>query len=131
MNDKSILVVEDDPSIRQVIQMVLELEGYQVVTATNGKEGVDILRKCARKPDVILLDLMMPVMNGWEFLAAQKNDRDLAEIPTVVLSASGTKPAPEGATAYFEKPVEIETILKLAQTYCVSSARSASVMHAS
>jgi CheY-like chemotaxis protein len=117
----SILIVEDDRDIRDTLQQVLELEGFVVHTAVNGKDGLEKLRKIDR-PCLILLDLMMPVMNGWEFLEAQGQDGFLSKIPVVVVSAFSTHvpPAPR-AVAFVKKPVEIETLLHRIQEHCLAS----------
>lgn len=116
MNSKSILVVEDDPWIREALAQVLEIEGYAVLTAHDGEEGLEILKRDGvAQPSLVFLDLMMPVMDGWEFLAMKKKDPSLAKIPVVVLSASGQRVAPPGASAYFEKPFEIDRILEIAK----------------
>jgi len=83
-----ILLVEDEASMREVIEAVLQEEGYSVVCTVNGADALDILRSGLR-PCVIILDLMMPVMDGWQFRAAQLEDSELLKIPTVVYSAVG------------------------------------------
>jgi DNA-binding response OmpR family regulator len=80
-----VLVVEDDPDIRDALAEALESQGYEVDRARDGADALRVAR--ARVPDVILLDLMMPVMNGWAFRAAQRGDRALADIPVIVISA--------------------------------------------
>ena len=120
---KSVLVVEDDPSIRSLIQMVLEAEGYHVLTASNGQEGVKILKQGAH-PGLILLDLMMPIMNGWEFLRARREDCLSEEIPVIVLSAAGIEVAPDGANGMFSKPFELESLLQITHRYCHSVERA-------
>src|SRR5436309_3349023 len=80
-----ILVVDDDVDIRTIIRLVLELHGYRVMDAGDGKEALLRLRQ-GQLPCLILLDLMMPGMNGWQFRHAQENDLALAQIPVVVLS---------------------------------------------
>src|SRR3954470_12387725 len=84
---KRVLVVDDDPDIRESVRLVLEDEGYEVEEAADGAAALALLRAATTRPDVILLDLMMPVMNGWQFRAAQLADDDLADIPVIVLSA--------------------------------------------
>lgn len=81
----SVLVVEDDNATRQLLATCLELEGFCVETATNGIEGLEQMR--LRLPCVVLLDLMMPVMNGEQFRWAQLNDPALARVPVVCISA--------------------------------------------
>jgi len=117
MDCKWILVIEDEKDIRETIQQVLELEGYQVLTAINGKEGLQILSENT-KPCLILLDLMMPVMNGWEFLEAQKGEVVLATIPVVIVSAAGERAKSAGASAFIKKPVELESLLRIVEKYC-------------
>jgi CheY-like chemotaxis protein len=83
-----ILLVEDEASVREVIEAVLHDEGYRVVSTVDGAEALDVLRKGLR-PCIIILDLMMPVMDGWQFRAHQMRDAELLKIPTVVYSAVG------------------------------------------
>src|SRR5215813_15029996 len=82
----SILLIEDEVDIRTILKDALEWEGYHVYTASNGKEGMEILLQMPA-PGLILLDLMMPVMNGWEFAKALEVDRAYAETPIVTISA--------------------------------------------
>jgi CheY-like chemotaxis protein len=84
-----VLVVDDDPDIRAVIGDLLEDEGYEVASAANGREALGLLYDGMR-PSVILLDLVMPVMSGWDFLEYQLRDPRLSDIPVVVFSAAGT-----------------------------------------
>ncbi|MEW6270756.1 MAG: response regulator [Thermodesulfobacteriota bacterium] len=83
-----ILLVEDEEAVREVIAAVLDTEGYRVRTASNGREALDVLRGGLR-PCMIILDLMMPVMDGWQFRAEQLRDPELLKIPTIVYSAIG------------------------------------------
>jgi CheY-like chemotaxis protein len=83
---KMLLVVDDDEDIRESVRFVLEEEGYEVVTASNGAHALEQLRQGPR-PCLILLDLMMPVMSGWDFMAEQRKDAALADIPVVVITA--------------------------------------------
>jgi two-component system response regulator MprA len=85
--EADVLVVEDDPDISSMLVEVLDLEGYRTATAANGREALNLLHAGLR-PRLILLDLMMPELNGWQFRAAQLEDPRLAEIPVVVLSAN-------------------------------------------
>lgn len=80
----NILIVEDDKMISRLYKKALELSGYQVVLANNGKEGLDRLKE--NSPDLILLDIMMPVMNGMEFLKSIKENSKTKKIPVVVLT---------------------------------------------
>ncbi|MBC7545053.1 MAG: response regulator, partial [Candidatus Sericytochromatia bacterium] len=83
-----ILIVEDDIDIRETLAEILADEGYSVASAANGLDAISYLQTEAM-PCVILLDLMMPVMSGWEFRAKQQQDPTLAGIPVVVLSGDG------------------------------------------
>jgi CheY-like chemotaxis protein len=110
----TILVVEDDHDIQTALAAILREEGLAAATADNGAEALALLRGGLR-PAVILLDLMMPVMNGAQFRAAQLEDPELAGIPVVVLTADGRfeQAAWElAADASFGKPFEIPELLR-------------------
>jgi CheY-like chemotaxis protein len=83
---RSILVVDDDTDLRETVADALVEEGYEVATAPNGAEALRLLRAGAR-PNVILLDLMMPVLDGWGFRAEQLRDPSIASIPVIVFTA--------------------------------------------
>ena len=83
-----ILLVEDEASVREVIEAVLQDEGYRVVCTVHGADALEVLRSGLR-PCIIILDLMMPVMDGWQFRECQMSDPELLKIPTVVYSAVG------------------------------------------
>jgi CheY-like chemotaxis protein len=111
---KRILVVEDDTSIRELLVELLESEGYVVSSAVNGLEGLKILHNSGN-PDLILIDLMMPVMDGYSFRTEQLKNPEWSKIPTVVMSAEANakeKMKNFNITAFLSKPVELETILK-------------------
>jgi CheY-like chemotaxis protein len=118
---RMVLVVDDDASIREALSDLLGDEGYRVATATNGAEALTLLRPPGElRPCVILLDLMMPVMNGQEFYAEQQRDPALATIPTVVISADGNialKAAAFGGE-FLSKPVRLETVLRVLDRLC-------------
>ena len=91
MDEKNkILLIEDDPMIVRMYQRKFEKEGFQVTLAFNGEEGIEALKK--EKPDIILLDIMMPKMNGIETLKAVKADPNLKDIPIVMLTNLGDRP---------------------------------------
>ncbi len=105
-----VLVVDDELDIREAVTEVLSYEGHEVVTASDGAEA---LRKArAVQPDVVLLDLMMPGMNGWDFRAAQLRDPAIASIPVVVLSALG-RVSTIDALAFLPKPFGLDDLLDL------------------
>jgi CheY-like chemotaxis protein len=119
-----VLVVDDDPFIRDVIAELLEDEGYAVESAANGEEALLVLQQRPGLPCVILLDLMMPRMNGWEFRAAQRADPLLAPIPVVTISAHvdllGTG-AQLDVAEHLPKPVDVERLLTTVQRYCAAA----------
>src|SRR4051812_31900363 len=82
---KTILVIDDDPDIGTSLEAIFTAEGYRVIIARHGLEGLELAR--SDQPDVILLDVMMPVLDGYGFLDAQRNDPAIADIPVIVLSA--------------------------------------------
>lgn len=115
---KHILIIEDDQGIRESIQDYLELEGYQTHLAQNGHEGLEVL-KTVQLPCLILLDLMMPVMNGWEFLEAKKLDPTIADLPVVVVSAIGDDAAkPTGIQEFIRKPIDLNRLFATVRAYC-------------
>ena len=110
-----ILVVDDDHDIREVIAESLALDGYLVCAAPNGKIALE--QAHAKRPDLIVLDLMMPVMSGEEFLAARREDRELAATPVVVITAAIDSQV-EGAAVLLQKPFELETLLATVARLC-------------
>jgi CheY-like chemotaxis protein len=119
-SNPTILIVEDDASLRETLSMIIEEEGYRTALAANGREALNCLRDAPR-PCLILLDLMMPVMTGWEFRAEQRRDPAWAEIPVVLMSAaanSAEKLNALDATAYFPKPLDLEALLRTIARYC-------------
>lgn len=117
-----ILVVDDDYAIRIMLTEVLEDAGYQVMSAENGSQALALLRESPTPPSVILLDLMMPVMNGWVFCVEQQADAQLAPIPVVVLSARPSlqhEALMATVNEFLEKPVDIVRLLTVVDRYCV------------
>jgi len=117
----AILVVEDDPDIRFGLAVLLEDEGYEVLTAANGREALARLHTLSVLPSLILLDLMMPDMDGWEFRAEQRRDAVLATIPVIILSAAGDLAARTtklGAVGVMQKPVQVSDLLKAIKRHC-------------
>jgi CheY-like chemotaxis protein len=116
--NKSILIIEDDLAIQQMMRDVLELEGYQVATATDGSVGIAKLKTLPARPSVILLDMMMPGMNGWEFLDFQRNDSRFAAIPVIVCSAYAESAKSVKPAAVIEKPVQLKTLMNAVKAFC-------------
>jgi two-component system response regulator CpxR len=119
---KSILIAEDNEDIRETIEETLRSAGYEVFAEKDGKEALKRL-KTMKSPTLVLLDLMMPVMSGWEFLDAQKADAVLAPHQIVTISAvSATKSledhAPLDTAGSLQKPLSLEPLLKTVQQFC-------------
>ena|SRR5919201_5861293 len=118
-----VLVVEDNAEVRQALVALLEGEGYRVVEATDGVSALRLLRTGEVQPCLIVLDLMMPRMSGWDFRREQSNDRRFAAIPVVVLSADPLASQAEriGAAAVLPKPADPERFLELIGRHCARS----------
>jgi len=110
---KNILVVEDDPDIRSLIKTALVIEGYEVETAVNGQEAWHNLHSKEEKPSAIVLDLMMPIMDGWKFLELQAQSELLMKIPTVIVSATSDQriPKPNQNQVVLRKPIDLNEFL--------------------
>jgi CheY-like chemotaxis protein len=113
-----ILIVEDDADLREMMAQLLTLEGFRAETVANGRDALEYLRR-GDPPDLILLDLMMPVMDGWEFRRQQREDPALANVPVVVLSAlDQARVADLGGTAFLKKPLDFDRLLELVRQHC-------------
>jgi len=112
----TVLVVEDEADLREMIRDGLELNGYAVVTAEDGQDALDkiggIETVC-----LVILDLLMPVMNGWDFVAMMRQRPELASIP-VVVHTSAPGPVPAGVTRVLQKPVMFDRLLSMVREYC-------------
>ncbi len=104
---KRVLIIEDHEDMRDALAEILSLEGYQVCAASDGEKALDEAR--LHRPDIILLDLMMPVMNGWQFRAEQMKDPALASVPVIVMSAFSSD---IDAAALLPKPFLMEEMLE-------------------
>ena len=114
----SVLVVEDNDDVREMMAVTLELEGHHVATAVNGRDALEKLHH-GERPCVILLDLMMPVMNGWEFRRALELDPELCDVPVVVVSAATGEMARRAhAAAHLPKPLDMDQLLDIVGTLC-------------
>jgi CheY-like chemotaxis protein len=120
----SILIVDDEPQIRALLADILTEEGYTVDTATNGQDAINYLQTTGVPPCMIVLDLMMPIMDGWQFRAIQQHDPTLAQIPVVVISARPdlVRAATSlGVTEVLSKPIDLDSLLTTVERYCASS----------
>ena len=114
-----VLVVEDDVAIRESVCQILQDEGFPVVAASNGKDALAQLRKLSPQPRLILLDLMMPVMNGWEFYELVSRDKTISSIPIVVMSAQDTEEY-AGPLRLLRKPLHLDQLLSMVNEVCAS-----------
>jgi signal transduction histidine kinase/CheY-like chemotaxis protein len=113
-----IVVIDDDPTVHDLLQRSLSQEGFQVGSAFNGHEGLRLVRQL--RPDAILLDVMMPGMDGWSVLVALKNDPELAEIPVIMHTFMENKSMGYalGVSDYLTKPVDRERLVSVLRKYC-------------
>jgi CheY-like chemotaxis protein len=123
----SVLVVDDDSDIRDAICGVLEAEGYTTLSADNGVRALEVLTE-GRRPCVVLLDLMMPVMTGWEFMKEVRSKKELDDLPVVVVSAFSDQPA-HGAKRMLKKPLDVQKLLSAVSEYCCCSPHPPHVHH--
>ena len=118
-SEPRILLVEDDHELRQSLSEALQDAGYHVDSAGNGREALDYLEENA-PPCLVLLDLMMPVMNGWEFREEQLRRKSVAGVPVVILTADGRadiKVQMLRADGFLRKPIELERLFGLLAEY--------------
>jgi CheY-like chemotaxis protein len=112
----TVLVVEDEEELREMIRDALELNGYSVATAHEGQEALEALAKI-EDLCLVLLDLLMPGMNGWDFFMKMRERPEFASVPVVVHSSAADR-APKGATRVLKKPVELDRLLSVVGEYC-------------
>jgi CheY-like chemotaxis protein len=115
----TVLIVEDEEDLREMMREALEMKGYRVVTA---EEGQDALRKIDSIDQLclVLLDLLMPGMNGWDFLAKMRERPELDEVPVIVHSSASTR-APAGVTRVLQKPILFDRLISVVGEYCHSA----------
>ncbi len=113
---KQVLLIDDDEDIRETLADYLELLGFSVAAAENGQAALDVLAALPELPCFVLLDLMMPVMDGWEFLRAIKPDPKFARVP-IFISTSSPGSAPPGYPV-IPKPVDLHTVSEAATSVC-------------
>jgi DNA-binding response OmpR family regulator len=112
MSKKRVLVVEDDLTIRDIVQDLLGQAGYDVIPATSGKQAMDYLQvDQGAPPDLVILDLMLPLVSGWQVLERIRSDERLSRIPVIVTTAV-TADRPPGATVVLQKPFSARALLE-------------------
>jgi CheY-like chemotaxis protein len=122
-----LLLVDDDLTFQTALSRVLAIEGYEIECASNGAEAWDWLTRCPMLPELILLDLDMPILDGWQFLAMRAKDPRLAKIPVVIISGSerdDERGRLVGAAAMLAKPFRIEALLDLVEEFGPATNRS-------
>jgi two-component system, chemotaxis family, chemotaxis protein CheY len=115
MQQPHVLVVDDDPDILDALTEALKSEGY---SACGARDGIEALHAIAeRRPDLVITDLMMPTMTGWELLGALHEDPNLATIPTLIITAARSPEAPKTADGVFRKPLDLDGLLRAISAY--------------
>jgi two-component system, chemotaxis family, chemotaxis protein CheY len=117
MAQKMVLLVEDDPDIRDIVQDVLEAEGYDVIPASHGKQAIEFLHdvRDTSPPALVILDMKMPLVSGRHVLEVMRNDEALASVPVVVMSAVSQE-KPLGASAFLRKPFSLDSLFDTVRT---------------
>jgi DNA-binding NtrC family response regulator len=123
MKNKTILIVEDDDSLREIYSLLLELEGHRILKAENGKVAFDLLKSLPHSllPDCITLDLRMPLMDGNALLKAMSGDSELCRIPVILCSAFGDYDQTSQIVEVFPKPFKLEKFLEAINRILVPS----------
>jgi CheY-like chemotaxis protein len=122
----TVLVVDDDPNIRKMVVAALRRDGYDFMEAPNGREALDMMR--AEHPDVVVLDLMMPILSGWDVLRERAEDPSLQAIPVIIISANRdpevATAVSQGICAFLPKPFDIGTLSALVRSCIPPDARA-------
>jgi CheY-like chemotaxis protein len=120
MKPHTVLIVEDEEDLREMMREALELKGYRVVTAHEGQDALDKLAGIEQLC-LVLLDLLMPGMNGWEFFEKMRERPELAQVPVIVHSSASNR-APVGVTRVLQKPILFDRLISVVGEYCGSPA---------
>jgi len=118
-----VLIVEDDEDVRESLAEVLTARGYHTLTAENGNVALSMIRKDGLKPSLVLLDLMMPVMDGYQFLQSQAEDPWLSQVPVVLVTAQrpARKLAFSSVRGVIEKPLDLRSLLSMVRDVCAGA----------
>ncbi|MEO5968525.1 MAG: response regulator [Bdellovibrionia bacterium] len=119
VEQRPVLIIDDDLGIRETLSLILESQGYAVLTASDGQDALRILKGASQLPGIILLDLMMPVMNGWQFLENVSHDERLAGIPIIVVTAFSAGLPVIQPKAVLTKPLNLNLLLETVAKYCI------------
>lgn len=118
---RKVLIVEDSLEIQDSLREILELESYHVNVANNGQEAMDYLESASDLPQVILLDLRMPIMNGYQFRKLQTEDPRFNQVPVIMMTAdhnATTRSEYTSANAFLRKPLDMEVFLNTVEKFC-------------
>jgi CheY-like chemotaxis protein len=115
----TVLIVEDEEDLREMMRDALELKGYSVVTAEEGEDALSKLDGIGQ-PCLILLDLLMPGMNGWDFFSKLRERPELSAVPVIVHSSAADR-APAGVTRVLQKPILFDRLISVVSEYCSPS----------
>jgi CheY-like chemotaxis protein len=117
VSEKLVLVVDDERCVRGAMSRLLGMNGYSVLEAENGQQALELLEKTPHLPSVILLDLTMPIMDGYGFLKIRAGEPMLRRIPVIVVSGNATSgQLLDGIDAYLHKPLKVDHLLKVIRT---------------
>lgn len=118
-DERLVLVVDDDPDVRESISELLDTAGYSTVQAANGQKALEILKDAPRLPCLVVLDLAMPIIDGYRFLRLRAQDPTLRKIPVVVTSATPPAgPVLKEIDSYLAKPVDVDLLMYTIERHC-------------
>jgi CheY-like chemotaxis protein len=120
-NGLTVLLVEDDHDVRVSVRSLLEDEGYVVLTVADGRSALELLQQRLPRPSLIILDLLLPLMDGWHVVARLRQNDELAQIPIVILSAWRELVPPPGAVGVLHKPFDAHALLQLVAEHCAEA----------
>ena len=112
-----VLVVDDEEELADMVAMLIEDLGLESMVATNGREALNLLQHAGTLPVLIITDLMMPYMNGLEFIAQLKQHRTFASIPIIMMSAAGTISQNSQADVFVSKPFDLDTLVDVIESF--------------
>src|SRR5690348_9871510 len=120
-----IVLVEDDPDIQEAVRDLLTAAGYSITVASNGREALAHLRDTTRLPCLVIMDVFMPEMNGYELLKLLRSEDRFVTLPIAICSASDDPPP--GAARYIKKPFELAALIGVVESFCQRHRRGAAV----
>jgi CheY-like chemotaxis protein len=128
MGSHQVLLIEDDTDIQNYLKSVLEVQGFHVETANNGKEGLDLLEH-GHVPEIIILDLSMPIMDGEKFLERQRSNPSFGSLPVIAMTGAKDKDRPRQADEFLRKPIDINVLMNALKKYLEAEAPAPDQLH--